>query len=310
VEVDLVAGKPYDVALEFFEDVRDAEIRLGWRLPGGKDAFAEALDAARAADVVVFFGGLTGDVEGEEMKVSYPGFAGGDRTELGLPATQDKLLRAVQATGKPVVLVLMTGSAISVAWAQQTLPAILVAWYPGQEGGHAIADVLFGRTNPGGRLPVTFYRSAAQLPAFDDYGMKGRTYRYFEGDPLYPFGHGLSYTRFEYSDLRVERPGAGGVSVAVTVRNAGARAGDEVVQVYGRALAAPRPMPRRQLAGFRRVALAPGQSQRVTFTVSPEQAFAYYDADQKAFRVEPGDYELLVGASSADVRLTGRLRLP
>ncbi|HET9315715.1 MAG TPA: glycoside hydrolase family 3 C-terminal domain-containing protein, partial [Vicinamibacteria bacterium] len=193
--VDLVAGKPVDVRLEYFEAIRDAEIRLGWKLPGAREPFAEAVAAARAADVVVFAGGLTGDVEGEEMKVSYPGFAGGDRTDLALPAPQEKLLRAVHATGKPVVLVLMTGSAIAVSWAQQNLKAIVLAWYPGQQGGNAIADVLFGDANPSGRLPVTFYRSVDQLPPFADYGMANRTYRYFAGDPLYPFGHGLSYTR-------------------------------------------------------------------------------------------------------------------
>ena len=146
--VDLVAGKPADVRLEYFDAIRDAEIRLGWRLPGAREPFAEAVAAARAADVVVFAGGLNGDVEGEEMKVSYPGFAGGDRTDIGLPGPQEKLLRAVHATGKPVVLVLMTGSAIAVNWAQQNLKAIVLAWYPGQQGGNAIADVLFGDANP------------------------------------------------------------------------------------------------------------------------------------------------------------------
>ena len=157
---------------------------------------------ARAADVVVFVGGLTGDVEGEEMKVSYPGFAGGDRTDLRLPASQRKLLEALHATGKPVVLVLTAGSALAVDWAQaHAARDRLIAWYPGQRGGTAVADVLFGDVSPSGRLPVTFYKETEKLPPFDDYSMQGRTYRYFEGEPLYPFGHGLSYTRFEYSDL-------------------------------------------------------------------------------------------------------------
>ncbi len=151
---------------------------------------------ARAADVVVFVGGLTGDVEGEEMKVSYPGFAGGDRTDLRLPASQRKLLEALHATGKPVVLVLTAGSALAVDWAQAKLPAIVLAWYPGQRGGTAVADVLFGDVSPSGRLPVTFYKENEKLPPFDDYSMQGRTYRYFAGKPLYPFGHGLSYSRF------------------------------------------------------------------------------------------------------------------
>ena len=207
--VDLEGGKAYDLKLEYFEADRDAEVRLAWRLPGAKPPFDEALDAARAADVVIFVGGLTGDVEGEEMRVSYPGFAGGDRTDLLLPQSQQKLLDALQATGKPVILVLTAGSAIAVDREQAKLPAILMAWYPGQRGGNAVADVLFGATNPGGRLPVTFYKADEKLPDFEDYSMKNRTYRYFEGQPLYPFGHGLSYTKFAYSGLQA-RPQLGG----------------------------------------------------------------------------------------------------
>jgi beta-glucosidase len=308
--LDLEAGKPYEVRLEYFESIRDAEIRLGWRLPGAKEPFEEALDAARASDVVVFVGGLTGDVEGEEMRVSFPGFAGGDRTDIGLPSTQDRLLRALQATGKPVVLVLTTGSAIAVEWEQKNLPAILVAWYPGQQGGNAVADVLFGDVSPSGRLPVTFYRSVEQLPPFADYDMKGRTYRYFEGDPLYPFGHGLSYTRFGYSGLQVGKAKIGAreaVDVSVTIRNAGARPGDEVVQLYARAMAPKLPMPLKQLRGFQRVSLKPGEQRRVTFRLTPAEDFSHYDVATRAFVVDPGDYEVQVGASSRDIRLTGRV---
>jgi beta-glucosidase len=312
VSLDLEAGKAYDVRLEYFDAVRDAEIRLGWRMPGAKEPFEEALDAARSADVVVFVGGLTGDVEGEEMTVSYPGFAGGDRTDIALPATQDKLLRALQATGKPVVLVLMAGSAIAVEWAQQNVPAILAAWYPGQQGGNAVADVLFGDANPSGRLPVTFYRSIAQLPPFDGYDMKGRTYRYFEGDPLYPFGHGLSYTRFEYSDLRIGKTSLGPrepVEVSLSIRNAGPRAGAEVVQLYARALAPRQPMPVKALRGFERVALQPGEQRRVSFRLTPSEDFAHYDDASRAFAVDPGEYEVQAGASSRDIRLSGRVRV-
>ena len=259
--VTLEAGKAYDIRLEYFEAQRDAEVRLNWKQPGAKTPLDEALEVAKASDVVVFFGGLNGEVEGEEMPVSFPGFAGGDRTDIALPATQDALLRALQATGKPIVLVLMTGSAIASEWAQQALPAILVAWYPGQEGGNAIADVLFGKTNPSGRLPVTFYRSVSQLPAFADYDMKGRTYRYFEGDPLYPFGFGLSYTTFEYSGLAVDRPrvkAGDPLVVSMNLKNAGSRDGHEVVQLYVRALnatildasqVAPRVLARRDCRG-------------------------------------------------------------
>jgi beta-glucosidase len=282
-------------------------------LPGAKEPFEEALDAAKKADAVVFVGGLTGDVEGEEMSVSYPGFAGGDRTDMALPAPQEKLLHALAATGKPVVLVLMTGAAIAVEWEQKNLPAILLAWYPGQEGGRAIADVLFGDVSPAGRLPVTFYKSVADLPPFVDYDMKNRTYRYFQGDPLYPFGHGLSYTRFEYSDLRsdaarvtpetVRDP----LTVAAKVKNVGARAGDEVVQLYVRHAQPKLRQAVKSLRGFERVRLAPGEERDVQFHLLPAKDFAHYDVEKKGYAVEPGPYEIQVGASSKDIRLTGTL---
>jgi beta-glucosidase len=303
--VDLEAGRTYDLRLEYFEDIRDAEVRLAWRLPGAKPPFDEALDAAKAADVVVFVGGLTGDVEGEEMKVNFPGFAGGDRTDLRLPSSQQKLLEALHATGKPVVLVLTAGSAIAVDWAQQNLPAILVAWYPGQRGGTGVADVLFGDFNPAGRLPVTFYKASEKLPAFDDYDMKGRTYRYFAGEPLYPFGHGLSYTRFEYSDLKLDRASASAdqaVRASVQVRNSGSRAGDEVVQLYLRAMEPKQVRSLKELRGVERITLKAGESKQVSFTVTPSRDLTYYDEAVKAYAVEPGRYEVQVGASSRDIR--------
>jgi beta-glucosidase len=312
VSVELEAGKAYAIRLEYFEDVRDAEIRLGWRLPGAREPAEEALEAARASDVVVFVGGLTGDVEGEEMRVPYPGFAGGDRTDIALPAPQEKLLRALHATGKPIVLVLTTGSAIAVPWAQQNLPAILVAWYPGQQGGSAIADVLFGDVNPSGRLPVTFYESVSQLPPFADYAMNGRTYRYFAGKPLYPFGHGLSYTRFEYAGLRIDEDAvaaADAFTVSLEVRNAGSRAGHEVVQLYARHTAPRRWRPRKELRGFERIALQPGERKTVRFEIRPEKDLAYYDEGRRAYAVEPGAYELQVGASSEDIRLRGQVQV-
>ena len=310
--MSLEAGKPYDLRLEYFEADRDAEIRLSWKLPGAKAPFDEAIDAARRSDAVIFVGGLTGDVEGEEMQVSYPGFAGGDRTDIVLPSTQERLLEALHATGKPVVLVLMTGSALSVEWAQEHLPAILVAWYPGQRGGNAIADVLFGDANPGGRLPVTFYRSVQQLPAFADYDMRGRTYRYFTGDPLYPFGYGLSYTRFQYSDLRAStvKPSASvPFDVTVTVKNVGGRVGDEVVQLYVSAVSPARAMPIQQLRGFSRVTLQPGEQRMVTFRLRPSHDLSYYDEGREAFTVDPGEYEIRVGASSRDIRQRTRVTL-
>ncbi len=311
-KVLLESGKAYDLRLEYFESIRDAEVRLTWQMPGARLPADDALDAARAADVVVFVGGLTADVEGEEMQVSYPGFAGGDRTDIALPSSQDQLLRKLHATGKPVVLVLMAGSSIGIEWAKANLPAIVVAWYPGQQGGNAIADVLFGNVNPAGRLPVTFYRSVDDLPPFADYGMEGRTYRYFAGRPLYPFGHGLSYTAFEYSALKVNRPSvtaADSLAVTLSVRNSGQRAGEEVVQLYVRPLDPVRPMPVRSLRGFARVPLAAGEQRDVSFTLSPATDFGFYDETKKAATVDPGDYEIGVGASSADIRVTGRVRV-
>lgn len=274
--------------------------------PGAKAPFDAALDAAKASDVVVFVGGLNGDVEGEEMKVSYPGFAGGDRTDLRLPATQERLLEALQATGKPVVLVLTTGSALAVDWAKDHVPAIVVAWYPGQRGGDAVADVLFGGTNPAGRLPVTFYKASEKLPPFDDYNMHGRTYRYFEGEPLFPFGYGLSYTQFEYSGLKVDpvHVGVGArVHVSVDVKNVGVRAGDEVVQLYVRELAPPRRRAQKSLRGIERLSLQPGETRRATFILVPDQDFTHYDVEHERYAVNGGSYEVQLGASSSDIRL-------
>lgn len=305
VSVDLEAGRAYRIKIEYFEDARDAEIRLGWVRPGAKPPFEEALDAARAADAVVFVGGLTGDVEGEEMKVSYPGFAGGDRTDMRLPGSQRKLLEALQATGKPVALVLTGGSALAVDWAQQRLPAILMAWYPGQRGGNAVADVLFGDASPSGRLPITFYKENEQLPAFDDYTMQGRTYRYFTGQPLYPFGHGLSYTRFEYSNLRLDRASVaadGSLQASITVKNVGSRAGDEIVQLYVAPVGAKQPRANKDLRGVKRVALKPGESGNVSFTLAPSNDLRHYDVDAKRYAVDAGKYEVQIGASSADIR--------
>jgi beta-glucosidase len=303
--LSLESGRAYPITLEYYEHERDASVRLAWDLPGAKPAFEAALDAARQAEVVVFVGGLTGDVEGEEMEVSYAGFAGGDRTDIRLPAPQQALLEAVHATGKPVVLVLTTGSALGVDWAKANLPAILVAWYPGQRGGSAVADVLFGDSNPAGRLPVTFYKVDEPLPAFDDYAMSGRTYRYFEDEPLYPFGHGLSYTTFAYSDLELDTPALSAqdsLSIAVSVQNTGARSGEEVVQLYLRALEPKQPRAVRELRGFQRVALEPGEKRQLTFSITPERDLRHYDGTREAYAVDPGRYEVQIGASSSEIR--------
>jgi beta-glucosidase len=303
--IELQAGRAYDLRLEFFEEIRDAEIRLGWRRPGAKAPAEEALDAARASDAIVFVGGLTGDVEGEEMKVNYPGFAGGDRTDLRLPSSQRKLLESLHATGKPIIVVLTGGSALAVDWAEKNTSAILMAWYPGQRGGNAVADVLFGNVSPSGRLPVTFYKESEKLPAFDDYSMEGRTYRYFKGEPLYPFGHGLSYSTFEYSNLTLDRASLtanGTLQATVTVKNVGKRTADEIVQLYVRPLTATIPRAQQDLRGIKRVTLKAGESQQVSLAVRPEMDLRRYDPDAKKYVVDTGRYEVQVGSSSRDIR--------
>jgi beta-glucosidase len=256
-----------------------------------------AVAAARQADVTVAFVGLSPELEGEEMPIHVEGFSGGDRTDIKLPAAQQHLLEAVAATGKPLVVVLMNGSALSVNWAQQHANAILEAWYPGEAGGQAIADTLSGRNNPGGRLPVTFYASVDQLPPFDSYAMQGRTYRYFAGEPLYGFGYGLSYTTFTYSQPRFSTPNlqAGAdLTVEVEVKNTGTRDGDEVAELY---LAPPKTSvsPRLELAGFSRVHLARGETRKVRFTLDPRTLSQVDDKGMRA--VTPGAYKLYVGGS-------------
>ncbi|MDY6949337.1 MAG: glycoside hydrolase family 3 C-terminal domain-containing protein, partial [Pseudomonadota bacterium] len=197
------------------------------------------------------------------------------------------------------------GSALAVDWAQQRLPAILMAWYPGQRGGDAVADILFGDTNPSGRLPLTFYKQSEQLPPFDDYAMDGRTYRYFTGQPLYAFGHGLSYTRFAYSNLRLDRARVaadGSLQASITVKNVGPRAGDEVVQLYVAPLESNRPRANKDLRAVKRVTLQPGATANLSFTLKPSTDLRYYDVDAKRYAVGDGRYEVQIGASSADIR--------
>jgi beta-glucosidase len=248
---------------------------------GGASADVDAVAArVKDADVIVFVGGISPRLEGEEMRdVQLDGFSGGDRTSIALPAVQTKLMQALYATGKPVIFVMMTGSAISTEWESAHLPAILDAWYGGEAAGTAVADVLFGDYNPAGRLPVTFYRSVDQLPSFSDYSMEGRTYRYFKGDPLYPFGYGLSYTSFAYSQLSLPGEVSTGteVPVTVTVQNTGGREGDEVVQLYVRHTDHEGRAPLHALAGFTRVHLMPGEKKTVQMILSA-RALSLVDA--------------------------------
>jgi beta-glucosidase len=305
VPVELEGGRLYDVCLDYVNAGRTPEVQLLWAVPG-QDYIAEALRVAENVEVVVMVMGLSPALEGEEMPVSVEGFVGGDRTDIALPRPQQALLEAINGLGKPVVLVLMGGSALAVNWAAAHVSAILAAWYPGEEGGSAIADVLFGDVNPAGRLPVTFYKSLDQLPPFDDYSMAGRTYRYLAEPPLYPFGHGLSYTSFGYSDFALARTEvvAGETSdISVRITNTGGAAGDEVVQLYVQDVYASIPRPVRELKGYVRVALAPGESRNVTFHMPIDQ-LAFYDADLNLV-VESGSFKVMVGASSADIRCEG-----
>jgi len=262
--------------------------------------FTSALQAASSADAIIYVGGLNPQLEGEEMPVNYIGFGGGDRTDIALPAIQVELLKALHGTGKPVVCVNCSGSAVALVWAAKNLPAILQVWYPGEQGGRAVAEVLFGDTNPAGRLPVTFYKSIADLPAFDDYSMSHRTYRYFDGKPLFAFGHGLSYSKFSYSDAKLDHVQvnrADSITLSVKVKNKGKRDGDEVVQVYFRHLKSSLPQAQLALCGFTRVTIPAGKTVPVAVQL-PVERFRYWDAGTKSYRVEPGAYEIQVGGAS------------
>ena len=296
-EIALEGGRSYDLRMEYFQNNRENIAKLVWSYPRlSERLLEEAVTAARESDVSVVVLGISARLEGEEMPVHVEGFRGGDRTDLSLPKSQEALLKAVAATGKPVVVVLLSGSAVAVNWANHNVPAILAAWYPGGEGGTAVADVLFGNYNPAGRLPVTFYKTVDQLPPFTDYSMQGRTYRYFKGEPLYPFGYGLSYTNFVYSDLRIDSKSVKAgqpVNVSVDVTNAGERLGEEVVQLYLTDAAASAPVPIRNLVGFDRISLRPREKRSVSFTITPRQMSLIDDGGKRV--IEPGEFTIFVG---------------
>lgn len=270
-----------------------------------KQGVEEAVQVAQEADVVVLVMGLSQQLEGEEGQTegNPPGVTSlGDRNTLDLPVVQAELMEAIYQTGKPVVLVLMNGSAVSINWAAEHVPAILEAWYPGQAGGTAVAEALFGLTNPGGRLPVTFYRSVDDLPPFRDYSMENRTYRYFSGTPLFSFGFGLSYTSFAYSNLKVDETGIQAnqeITLTVDVQNTGGMAGDEVVQLYLKDIQSSVPVPRIQLVAFERIHLAPDEKQTLTFRITPQQMSLLDDAGN--WVVEPGEFHFWIGNQQPDV---------
>jgi beta-glucosidase len=262
--VQLEAGHTYQLRVEYRAPMAGGAARLQW-IPPEAPLLGEAVDAVKNADLAIAFVGLNPNLEGEEMNVNIPGFSGGDRTDLNLPAQQERLIEAVIATGKPVVVVLTSGSAIAANYAAEHAAALLEAWYDGEEAGTAIAETLAGVNNPAGRLPVTFYKNVDQLPKFEDYAMKGRTYRYFAGDALYGFGFGLSYSKFIYSALRTERNPTG-AKVSVRVRNNSTRDGDEVVQLYVSGDGGADD-PIRNLRGFQRIHLRAGEAREVDFTL-------------------------------------------
>ena len=257
---------------------------------------ADLTAAAAQADVIVAAVGLTSDVEGEEMKVELEGFSGGDKTSIDLPADQRRLLEQAKATGKPLVVVLMNGSTLDLSWAKEHASAIIEAWYPGQAGGLAVGNVIAGKANPAGRLPLTFYRDVAGLPPFEDYSMRGRTYRYFAGTPVYPFGHGLSYSTFEYGPVRIEAVddvAEHGLRVTTAVRNTSERTGEEVAQLY---LDPPEfeGAPRLALRGFQRFELRPGEQRTVSFDLSPRDlSFVTRDGVRQMFS---GEHRVTVGS--------------
>ncbi|OOV20353.1 glycoside hydrolase family 3 C-terminal domain-containing protein [Flavobacterium sp. LM4] len=298
-KIQLEAGKKYKIEVKYQNFYGDAIAQLLWSEPE-ENILQEAIQTANQADAVVLVLGLNERLEGEEMKVEAEGFEGGDRTSLNLPANQEELMKAIIATGKPVILVLINGSALSINWANDNVPAILTAGYPGQQGGNAIADVLFGDYNPAGRLPVTYYKSVDQLPPFENYDMKGRTYRYFDKKTLYPFGFGLSYTKFKYSNLKFPASPSSekDFEVSVDVTNIGERDGDEVVELYLKDEKASTPRPILQLEGFERISLKKGESKTVRFTITPRQLSLI---DKKGQRiVEPGWFTISVGGKQPD----------
>ncbi|MBN2684067.1 MAG: glycoside hydrolase family 3 C-terminal domain-containing protein [Pontiellaceae bacterium] len=288
-----------------------AAIRRNQTFNLSSDEAKAALALAKRSDVVLYVGGLDANLEGEEMRNTLDGFDNGDRTVIELPKPQETLLKGLSETGTPVVFVNLSGSAIAMPWAVENIPAILQAWYPGQNGGTAVADVLFGNVNPAGRLPITFYRSTADLPDFRDYSMENRTYRYFEGKPLYAFGHGLSYTSFKYGEAETsatQMKSDGSVKVRVRVTNMGDRAGDEVVQLYVRHLDSTVAQPLHSLAGFKRISLEKGGSSVVEFEL-PATALRYWDEERDEYVVAPGSFEIQVGAASDDIRTTCRMKI-
>lgn len=278
-------------------------------------SIAQTIEDVKKADIAIFAGGLDADWEGEEKKnmPAVDGFNKGDRSKIELPRCQLETLKAMYETKTPVVFVLLAGSSISFEGLDDNVDAILTGFYPGQRGGDAVASVLFGDYNPGGRLPVTFYSSTDELGDFQQYDMaggKGKTYRYYKGKALYPFGHGLSYTTFEYSDMKLDHSTIDGddrFTVSAKIKNTGDRDGEEVVQLYVRDIESAKTMPIKQLRGFERIELKKGEQKEVFFELNAAKDLCYYNRLLQKYTVESGEFEIQIGASSSDIRLKGSI---
>ncbi|MFW5877970.1 MAG: glycoside hydrolase family 3 C-terminal domain-containing protein, partial [bacterium] len=298
--LELVAGETYEIELRTQDWHGDAKCKLIWEIPG-KDLLKEAIQAAGEADEIIMVMGLSPRLEGEEMKVEVEGFEGGDRITIDLPQVQKDLIEKIHSIGKPVSLVLMNGSALSINEENEKIPAIVEAWYGGQSSGTAIADVLFGDYNPAGRLPVTYYKSVSDLPDFSNYNMEERTYRYFEGEVLYPFGYGLSYSWFDYKNLRTERDVVAPeevIKISIDVKNVSDRDGEDVIQLYVSYPESSIQRPLRELKAFERTMINAGETKTIEFEITPAKDLEYYDTDANEYKLEKGTYKFLAGPSS------------
>ncbi|MHC4844033.1 MAG: PA14 domain-containing protein, partial [Planctomycetota bacterium] len=292
--LDLKSGAPYSFKVELVADIEEFDLMMFWKIDQG-DLADNAMAAAKESDIIIMAMGISNEIEGEELGVELTGFEGGDRTTIELPAEQQRLIKNIKSLNKPVILVLMGGGSFALPQENELCDAILMAWYPGQAGGAALADVIFGDYNPGGKLPLTFYKSTSDLPDFRNYDMEDRTYRFFKGQPLYPFGYGLSYTSFAYSDLEIPDTIKAGenVGLSVKIENTGSVAGDEVVQVYVKDIEASVRIPVHSLQAFKRIHLEPGETKTVQFNLSPKQ-IALLNDDME-WMVEPGEFVISVG---------------
>ena len=293
------AGKSYDIEIKFQYFSSDAQLNFDLGFKEEAD-IQRSVAKVKDADVVIFAGGISPQLEGEEMGVKLPGFRGGDRTDIELPAVQREMIKALHDAGKKVIFVNCSGSPIAMEPETEYCQAILQAWYPGQSGGKAVAEVLFGDYNPAGRLPATFYRNLAQLPGFEDYNMAGHTYRFFNGEPLFPFGYGLSYTTFKYGKIQLKSSAQTGETVKITVpvTNTGSHNGEEVVQVYlkkqGEADG-----PVKTLRAFKRVYIPAGKTVKVELELTPKQ-LEWWDSATNTMRTMPNTFDVMVGGSSKD----------